>query len=169
MYFCLFWGILSHSRQILTHLETSPLPVKGSKFWPMLGTNGHWAVNTDMPHLLWHGPTFYMVISEDSWHSHLLPCVWQWSYHHLFERLRSVPTGDRTSSSRMRGERYTSTPPWWLFSMHLLLSGLQKKSSHRYKQTWISSLKTNRSLDETVVTEVPCHSRFGTMKWWAKA
>ena len=35
--------LLSHSR-IFTHMETSPLPVKGCKFWPMLSTHGHWAV-----------------------------------------------------------------------------------------------------------------------------
>ena len=26
-----------------------------------------------LPHLLWHGPSLYMVIPEDPWHSHLLP------------------------------------------------------------------------------------------------
>ena len=31
-----------------------------------------------------------MVISEDQWHSHLLPSCWQWSCHYLFLRLRSV-------------------------------------------------------------------------------
>ena len=41
--FCLFiWSLSSHS--IFTHMETSPLPVKGCKFWPMLGTHGHWVV-----------------------------------------------------------------------------------------------------------------------------
>ena len=52
-----------------------------------------------------------MVISEDPWHSHLLPNVWQWGCHCLFLRLRSVATGDRTPLSRIRGERSTSTPP----------------------------------------------------------
>ena len=28
-----------------------------------------------VPHLLWHGHPFIMVISEDPWHSHLLPSV----------------------------------------------------------------------------------------------
>ena len=37
-----------------------------------------------------------MVISEDPWHSHLLPSIWQSSCHYLFLRLRSVATGDRT-------------------------------------------------------------------------
>ena len=36
-----------------------------------------------MPHLLWHGHPFIMVISEDPWHLYLLPSVWQWSWHDL--------------------------------------------------------------------------------------
>ena len=57
------------------------------------------------------GLPFVMVISEDPWHSNLLPSVWQWSCHYLFLRLRSVATGDRTLTSRTRGESSTSTPP----------------------------------------------------------
>ena len=38
-----------------------------------------------------------MLISEDSWHSHLMPSVWQWSRHYLFWRLRYVAVGIRTS------------------------------------------------------------------------
>ena len=34
---------------------------------------------------------FIMVIAEESWHSHLLPSTWQWSFHFLF-----VVIGDRT-------------------------------------------------------------------------
>ena len=37
------------------------------------------------------GLPFIMVISEDPWHSHLLPSAWQWSYHYLF-----FVIGDRT-------------------------------------------------------------------------
>ena len=40
MLVCLF-GV-SHSR--IFHTVTSPSPVKGCKFWPTLGTYGHWAV-----------------------------------------------------------------------------------------------------------------------------
>ena len=32
------------SREFFTHMETSLLPVKGCKFWPLLGTHGLWAV-----------------------------------------------------------------------------------------------------------------------------
>ena len=54
---------------------------------------------------------FLMVISEDPWHSHLLPSIWQWSCHYLFLRLGSVATGDQTLISCTREERSTSTSP----------------------------------------------------------
>ena len=31
-------------REFFTHMETSPLPVKGFKSWPILGTHCNWAV-----------------------------------------------------------------------------------------------------------------------------
>ena len=74
-------GLFRPTRAFFTYLETSPLPVKDCKFWPILGTYGHWVVRVlkcDTGHL------FIMVISEDPWHSHLMPSVWQWSCHYLF-------------------------------------------------------------------------------------
>ena len=41
---------------------------------------------------------FIMVISEEPWHSYLLPRVWQWSCHYLFLRHRYVAAGIRTIS-----------------------------------------------------------------------
>ena len=83
--------------QILTYARHSwPLSSEGS-------LTCHTHCDTGLP--------FIIVISEDPWHSHLLPSVWQWSCHYLFLRLRSVATGDRTPISRMRGERSTSKPP----------------------------------------------------------
>ena len=49
------WEFSSQSR-IFIHMETSPLPAKGCKFWPMLGTHGHWC---PVSHPLWHGTSFY--------------------------------------------------------------------------------------------------------------
>ena len=40
----LLFGVYRPTREFFTHMETSPLPVKGRKFWPMLGAHGHWAV-----------------------------------------------------------------------------------------------------------------------------
>ena len=41
-------------------LKWRPFPVKGCKFWPMLGTYGYWAVRFfNVPLPLRHGPTVY--------------------------------------------------------------------------------------------------------------
>ena len=61
------------------------MPVKGCKFWPMLDTwpfssEGSLVCNTYCD----TGHPFIMVISEDPWHSHPIPSVWQWSCHYLF-------------------------------------------------------------------------------------
>ena len=69
-------GFSSQSR-IFTHEYWKVLLlVKDCKFPRMLGTHGHWAIRVlQLPHLLCHGTSVYMIITEDSWHSHLLPCV----------------------------------------------------------------------------------------------
>ena len=55
LFVCLFvWSLCF---MFFTHMETSPSPVKGCKFRPMLGIHGHWAVS--VPHPLRHGPTVY--------------------------------------------------------------------------------------------------------------
>ena len=43
LFVCLF-GVNCPTREIFTHMETSPLPVKGCKFWTMLDTHDHCAV-----------------------------------------------------------------------------------------------------------------------------
>ena len=43
VFFCLF-GVYRPKREFFTYMETWQLPVKGCKFWPLLGTHGHWAV-----------------------------------------------------------------------------------------------------------------------------
>ena len=40
---CLF-GDIRPTQDFFTHLETSPLPVKGCKFWLMLDTYGYFEV-----------------------------------------------------------------------------------------------------------------------------
>ena len=44
MFVSLLFGVYRPTREFFTHTETLPLPVKGCKFWPMVGTHGHWAV-----------------------------------------------------------------------------------------------------------------------------
>ena len=47
-------------REFFIHMETSTLLVKGCTFWPMLGTNGHWAVRfVSVSHPLWHWASMY--------------------------------------------------------------------------------------------------------------
>ena len=43
-----------------------------------------------------------MVISEDQWHSHLLPSVWQWSCHFLFLRRRLRSTACEANALHLR-------------------------------------------------------------------
>ena len=58
LFVCLF--VYRPIREFFTHMEMSPLPVKGCKFWPMLGTNGHWTVGVlSAPHLLQLGASVY--------------------------------------------------------------------------------------------------------------
>ena len=66
----------------------------------------------NVPHLLrsWH--PLIMVISEDPWHSHLLPSVWQWSCHYLFLRRRSVAARIRTPNLPLaKPTRLPTAPP----------------------------------------------------------
>ena len=68
---------------------------------------------------------FIMVISEEPWHSHLLPSVWRRSCHNLFLRIMSVRSWDRTQTSCMRSECSTT------------------KSSRRYPLVALCKWKTN--------------------------
>ena len=43
LYFCLFED-LCPTWEFFTHMEMSPLRLKGCNFWPKLGTHGHWEV-----------------------------------------------------------------------------------------------------------------------------
>ena len=54
---CLF-VIFRPTREFFTHLETSPLPMKGYKFRPILMAVEHWGF-FKVPRLLWHGPVLY--------------------------------------------------------------------------------------------------------------
>ena len=75
--FCLFvCSFSSHSRIFQSFC---------CKFWPMIGTKAieHWGF------LACHiycdtGHPFIMVISDNPWHSHLMPSIWQWSCHYMF-------------------------------------------------------------------------------------
>ena len=96
--FCLFvWGFSSHLR-IFIHIEGVQIFTYALHMWP-LNSEGSLAciIYCDPGH------PFKMVIFEDPWHSHLLSSVWQWSYHHLFKRLRSVSAWIRTANLPLTG------------------------------------------------------------------
>ena len=97
-------GFFRPSREFFTHME---LPVKGFKIWPILETHGHWSVKVlSVPHLLWHGTSVYIFVSEDPWHSQLLPSVEHWSCHYLFYDLYLSRLGFENPTFRMRGHRF---------------------------------------------------------------
>ena len=55
-------GGVKTTREFFTHMELSPLLVKGCKFWPLLGIHGHWAWQwgfISMPHFLWPRTSVY--------------------------------------------------------------------------------------------------------------
>ena len=58
IFVCLF--VLSRSPLFFTNVETSTIPMKGCKFWPVLAlmATEQWRLFS-MPHLLWHGASVY--------------------------------------------------------------------------------------------------------------
>ena len=91
---CLF-GFFRPTWELFTHLETFLLPVKGCTFWPMLSAHGsegslacHTYCNTRRP--------FMTVISEDPWHSYLMPMLGSGALTTFFSRISSFANGIRT-------------------------------------------------------------------------
>ena len=75
-----------------THMETSPLPVKGCRFWPILGTS--WRLSSDCS-LACH--TYCNVAAASGGPViHLFPSVLKWSCHCVYWRLRSAVAEIRT-------------------------------------------------------------------------
>ena len=81
----IFWFFtFSYYLHILEMLTT----ITGSGLQSFDLYSAHTAIEQCHGSLTYHtyretGKPFIMVISEDQWHSHLLPCVWQWSCHYL--------------------------------------------------------------------------------------
>ena len=105
VYVCLFiWSLSSHSK--IFH-SCGDVTIAGEGLQILTYARHSWPLSSDrISSLMCHtycdtGLLFIMVISEDPWHSHLLPNVWQLSCHYLFLRFRAVATGDRTEPRRM--------------------------------------------------------------------
>ena len=59
----LLFRVFRPTREYFTHLDTSPLPVKGYKFRPILSAHGHYAVRVfNVPHLLWNRQILYNIL-----------------------------------------------------------------------------------------------------------
>ena len=58
-----------------------------------------------LPHFMWQGTSFLVVISVDPWHTHLLLSVLQRSCHYLFYILYLSVLGFEQPTFLMRGER----------------------------------------------------------------
>ena len=101
IHFFVCFEFFNSTREFFTHIETSSLPVKGFKFWPILDTRGHWAVrffltchtycDTSQPFITAYngplrGPVTLAPVAER----------WKWSCHYLFLRLKSIGSGIRT-------------------------------------------------------------------------
>ena len=103
---CLVVWVFRPIREFFIPMETSPLPVKGCKVWPLFGTHDHWAVR-----VVWRATSycdtehpFLLVISDDPWHSHLLPSVFAVELSLLVFTTRSVATVIQTPNFRLRGD-----------------------------------------------------------------
>ena len=90
-YFSFIWRRTGEGLQILTYTRHP---------WP-LSSESSLASHTQCD----TGHPFIMVISENPWHSHLLPNVWQGSCHYLFYDLSLLRLEFEHRTFRMRGER----------------------------------------------------------------
>ena len=123
LFVCIFVASFP-SLEFFTHMETTSSPVQGCEFWPMLGTNDHWAVRPLACHTCCDtGHPFFMVISENPWHSHLSQAFGQRSCHYLFWRLSSVAAWIRSLSLLHARQTIFSAAP--LYRLFALISALK--------------------------------------------
>ena len=107
--FILFVGIfLSHSRIFHSYGDVTNA---GEWLQILIYARHSWSLSSEGS-LACHtycdtGHSFIMVISEDPWHSHLLPSVKQWSCHYLCLRLRSVSRDLNTQPSACEANALT--------------------------------------------------------------
>ena len=73
------WSLSSHSRVFHSYVDVT---IAGEGLHILTYGNHLWTLSSESS-LTLHthcdtGLPFIMVISENPWHSHLMPCVWQW-------------------------------------------------------------------------------------------
>ena len=84
MFVCLFVCFTSHSKIFHSFGDVTIVCWKAANFdlCSALMAIEQWGFFS-LLHLLWSEHPFKIDISEDPWHSHLLPSVWQCSSHYL--------------------------------------------------------------------------------------
>ena len=87
LFVCLL-GVIRAYHDFFFPMELSSLPMKGCKFWPMLGTHVYWWEFFSLPYLLWHGAFVVMIIPE----------VWTKLIvlHQLTKLITAIPVGTDT-------------------------------------------------------------------------
>ena len=139
-----FWficlGVFVPLDFFFNHMETSPLPMKGCKFWLILGTYmySHWAVRgfwRATPTVTWD---IRLECSKPRTRDTGTCCraLGQWICHYLFIRHRPVATEDWTPISRMRGKRSYYWATICLIYMYLcilLLFNIKYILKHKWK------------------------------------
>ena len=101
------FGVLRHTREFFTHMETSPLPLKGFiltytyiRYKRVLLYSELMAIDQwrffSVTDLMCHRAFFYIGLLWESVTLTQTPNVWQWSCHYLFLRLKSVAAGIQT-------------------------------------------------------------------------
>ena len=84
-YIMLIWNFSSNSRNFRSF---GNVPIAGEGMQIFTYARHLWPLSSE-DSLSYHsycetGHPFILVISEDQWHSHLMPTAWQWSRHYLF-------------------------------------------------------------------------------------
>ena len=96
------WCFSSHSRIFHSYGDIT-ITSEGLQIWPMLGNYGHLAVCLLACQTYCDtGHPIIMVISEDPWHSHLLPSVWRGAVTTCYNDLRLSRLGFELPTFRLR-------------------------------------------------------------------
>ena len=107
------WSFSSHSRIFHSYGDFT-IAGEGLQIYTLSYAQRSWPLSSEVS-LACHTYTVTRGISEDPWHSYLLPSFWQWSRHYLFSRLRYVTAGIRTPNlplARRKPQPTAPSPRW---------------------------------------------------------
>ena len=134
-WFCfVLFGSFRSTRELFTHLETVAglhILTYARHLWPLSSGDSspcHIYCDTGLP--------LIMVISENPWHSHLMPSVWQWSCHYLFYRLTCVAVGIRPPNLPVAGLTHCITASAFSWCWYLKMSA-DRMYSVQWTVNWL--------------------------------